>query len=352
MHSKVLFLLALSLLLCDSVTVAKGPPVKVTITEDNVNIRSGPGMHYNIIEKAMIGNQFSFLRATNEWTSIDLPSGKTGWISNKFIAMPETKKTKEKGKSIIRTVVPAVHIRSKPLNGRILGTIHKGEEYEVIAVRKHWIKLKGNGHRGWAPQWFFEGGTPRINHETWRTSTLNRRRILIDPGHGGKDQGTSGQLGFVEKNLTLQTSRLLYEKLVLSGAEVSLTRYSDYFLPLSERTKKAAKEKADAFISIHYDSSNGSSASGTASYYYYKNQKGLAEKLGDKVPQATGAASRGIKEGNYHVIREYTETAALVELGFLDNPFEEKQIITQQYQHKAVNGIYDGLAGYFDSNAE
>ena len=102
-----------------------------------------------------------------------------------------------------------------------------------------------------------------------RVLGLKLGRVVIDAGHGGKDTGTIGSNGLLEKDLVLDVAlrlgKLIRQKL---GAEVVYTRSDDTFIPLGERTAIANRAKADLFISIHANSSSDSSATGVETYYF------------------------------------------------------------------------------------
>src|SRR5206468_7510185 len=93
-------------------------------------------------------------------------------------------------------------------------------------------------------------------------------RVVIDPGHGGHDQGTQGAKGLTEKELVLDVARrvgrLIEQQM---GAEVIYTRSDDTFIPLEGRTALANEKKADLFLSIHANSSAVRTAGGVETYY-------------------------------------------------------------------------------------
>src|SRR5690242_16233324 len=111
-----------------------------------------------------------------------------------------------------------------------------------------------------------------------RVFGLKLGRVVIDAGHGGKDTGTIGPNGLMEKDLVLDVAlrlgRLINDRL---GADVVYTRSSDVFIPLEERTKIANDQRADLFISVHANSSPESSATGVETYYFNltSDKKGL-----------------------------------------------------------------------------
>src|SRR6185295_8148869 len=101
-----------------------------------------------------------------------------------------------------------------------------------------------------------------------RALGLKVNRVVIDPGHGGADQGTVGRKGLMEKELVLDVSKrlgkLIEERM---GSEVIYTRADDTFIPLQARTDLANQKKADLFLSIHANSSPATSIRGVETYY-------------------------------------------------------------------------------------
>ena len=115
---------------------------------------------------------------------------------------------------------------------------------------------------------------------------------------------------------------------------------------LEDRAALSNSNKADAFVSIHYNNvPNVPSASGIETFYYHNNT--LANAIHGELIKATGLNNRKVKYGNYRVIRDNKQPAALLELGFLSNVAEEKTISQTSYHKKAAQGILNGLNVYF-----
>src|SRR5690606_13645230 len=102
------------------------------------------------------------------------------------------------------------------------------------------------------------------------TNEVSSKTIVIDPGHGGRDEGAAGANGTLEKDLTLNAALLLGEKLKKAGFNVILTRSSDEYVSLQDRAELAYIKNADVFISLHFDSIDDSSVHGHTTYYYYE----------------------------------------------------------------------------------
>jgi N-acetylmuramoyl-L-alanine amidase len=176
--------------------------------------------------------------------------------------------------------------------------------------------------------------------------------IILDPGHGGKDQGARVR-PLEEKKLTLRTAYLTKKHLEELGYRVILTRARDIFLPLGSRVSLANRRASSLFVSIHYNSAASPSANGIEVYYYGKGlkkrreeSKQLATMVLQQMINKTGAKSRGVKQGNFQVIRETTMPGILVEAGFITNAEERGLIATQTYLDKLAKGIALGLDRY------
>jgi len=181
--------------------------------------------------------------------------------------------------------------------------------------------------------------------------------IIIDPGHGGKDEGAR-VLNCVEKQLTLRTSYLTKKHLEALGYQVVFTRARDHYLALGSRVARANKRPHSLFISVHYNSASSPSAKGIEIYYYGKGvqsrrtfSRELATKVLDQLIQETSATSRGTKVGNFQVIRETVMPAILVEAGFITNKDERALLGTQAYLDKLAKGIAIGVDKYVKSKS-
>lgn len=190
------------------------------------------------------------------------------------------------------------------------------------------------------------------------TPINNKGLIVIDAGHGGKDYGTNSASNpkYHEKNLTLSTAFMLKNYLQQMGYEIVLTRDDDTFIPLDERAQIANDQQPKAFISVHYNHADSKEASGIEVYYYKSDDnktrssasKLLAESILSNVIHSTQAKSRGVKHGNFAVIRETKMPAILIEGGFLSNKDEMDKIKRAAYLKQLAWGIANGLDEYID----
>lgn len=173
-----------------------------------------------------------------------------------------------------------------------------------------------------------------------------KKVVVIDAGHGYQDPGAVGSVS-TEKALNLAVA-LKVEAILKQdpNIDVVLTRSDDTFLELKQRVKVAEKLDADLFVSIHANSSSSSAASGTETYYQRSNSKKLAQTIHKYLVAATGFKNRGVQYGNFHVIRETTMPAVLLEVGFISNKSEESKMNDASRQQAVAEGVVKGIKEY------
>lgn len=350
---------------------ASGPTV--TVHTDSLTVRNEPSLKGEFITSIQRGEQYPYVKKEGEWIQILLPNGREGWVADYLVAVNENQEkltsedsSKENNKSTLSEKHIFIshngtNIRKNPNTlSTILVRANKGDAFEVIDVENDWYKVSlQNGQTGYVAKWLVTEDQSQINSRPSSTSKneqverteldayLKGKKIVIDPGHGGKDYGTTGFSGTLEKNITMETATRLYNKLEAAGAEVFLTRYRDQYISLPSRVLTSTRFDADAFISIHYDSFYDDGSEGATTFFYHPWQKDLAVNIHSSLIKKTNVHDRGVRKGDYYVIRENHQNAVLVELGFLSNPSEELIVTSEQYQMLATTGIYEGLARYF-----
>ncbi|MDM5431160.1 N-acetylmuramoyl-L-alanine amidase [Bacillus mycoides] len=243
---------------------------------------------------------------------------------------------------------------------------HWGEKYANILIRTGISKGTDNG---WAPnksvtraeatQFIAKAAMMQQSPK----DILEKKIIIIDPGHGGEDPGKVTK-GLPESEIVLDTS-LRLQKLIEQHTPFTalLTRESDVRLghdqksSLQERVAFARQNEGDIFISIHANAFNGK-VSGTETYYYkssesdqknpyVKESRVLAEKIQNRLVEALQTPDRGIKNGDFHVIRENQMPAVLTELVFIDNGIDYSKLVTEHGRQIAAEAIYEGVLDYY-----
>jgi len=219
---------------------------------------------------------------------------------------------------------------------------------------------------------------------------LGVKRIVIDPGHGGKDPGAVGYYkGVLEKNVTLEVSRRLAKKLRAKlGCEVILTREKDVSLSLEERTAIANMKRADIFISIHANAHRNRHVCGVETYFLNlatdneaimvaarenatsaKNISDLEVILNDlmnnaKINESSALADHvqramvqelaplykikdnGVKQAPFYVLLGAEMPCVLVEIAFISNPRECRRLNMAGYQNEVADAIVEGVKDY------
>ena len=176
--------------------------------------------------------------------------------------------------------------------------------------------------------------------------------VVIDPGHGGDDEGCSRE-DVIEKEINLELSLLLTEKLNEMGFDVVLTREdNDTTLSLEDRVAIAEEQNADLFVSIHQNSSQEqeSSIEGVEVWYCGNDpdNRRLAQLVSMGAVDKTGAKERELVESDeLYVIREASMPSCLIETSFLSNKKERASISDPAYQDKMAAGIAWGIKYYF-----
>ena len=235
--------------------------------------------------------------------------------------------------------------------------------------------------------------TSRGDRTLTRVLGLKIQRIVIDPGHGGHDTGTIGPSGLIEKELVLRVAKQLKQLLVdRLGAEVVLTRTTDSYLSLEQRTALANKHRADLFLSLHANSSRHRSISGVETYYLdfastdeakevaarensmtNRNIRDLQDIVksiatADKSAESREFAriiqrnlftkskqinpktrNRGVRSAPFVVLIGARMPSVLAELGFVSNPKDEKLLKTGSSQGKLAEALFSGIESYMET---
>ncbi len=323
------------------------------VTVASLNLRKSASTSSAKLATLKKGELVQITSSNGSWIKVNVPSiKKSGWVSKSYIlfgkSITPTPRTVSKETAYYVTA-NSLNIRKEPnTKSDIVVAATKNEKLIVTEVRGNWGKVTTvSGLSGWASLSYLTEKAPTIKPPT--TNGLENKVIVIDPGHGGKDPGASGQQ-YQEKTLTLNIAKELERSLKATGMNVIMTRDGDTYPTLTERVNISHTNKADIFISIHLNSNSNKEAQGTDTYYYETNvnERELANCIQEEVIKATGLKNRGIHEGNFQVIRTNAKAAILVELGFISNPEEEKILASKEFQVQAAAGIVKGIERYFN----
>lgn len=173
-------------------------------------------------------------------------------------------------------------------------------------------------------------------------------KIFIDPGHGGVDPGAVGN-GLQEKNLTLAIAKRIRDILTseYENVSVKMSRSGDETVSLVARTNAANSWRADFYLSVHINSGGGT---GFESYVYPnvgRPTKTYQEHIHNKILEQLNLKNRGLKEANYHVLRESYMPAVLTENGFIDNSGDAANLKNANFIESLARGHVNGIVSAF-----
>jgi len=190
---------------------------------------------------------------------------------------------------------------------------------------------------------------PRVTGRSLRGAT-----IVVDPGHGGRDPGAWKARGVLsrlpEKTIVLDIAKQLGRLLTERGANVVMTRTTDVDVSLEHRAAVAERSHADLFVSIHADSLPAKPDASGAKVYIYLQASAQSQKAALRMVGAfnkAGIYCRGLDRRNFHVLREHSRPAMLIECGFLTNRDDARKLNTASYRSTLAAAIADGIGDYF-----
>ncbi|SDD44532.1 N-acetylmuramoyl-L-alanine amidase family protein [Sporomusa acidovorans] len=190
------------------------------------------------------------------------------------------------------------------------------------------------------------------------SSALRGKVVVIDPGHGGSNPGAVAN-NTRETDNNLAVSLKLRDKLTAAGAKVIMTRQSDRTVApegsslgqeLAARVNIAETNNADIFVSIHSNSNPDPSIYGTMTFYPSGKSSKLALEVQDNIIKETGAVDKGTSAATFYVLRNTSMPSILVEMGFVSNASEAGKLQDDNYRNKIAQGIFAGIAKYFNNN--
>ncbi len=237
----------------------------------------------------------------------------------------------------------------------------------------------------------FEISQAELRGEPSFIPTHRIKKIVIDPGHGGRDFGAMSPGGIREKELVLEVGKMVRDELERHGIEIVMTRSWDVFIPLQERTRIANKKGADLFVSIHANASPSRDLSGFEVYYLSETTDDLALALersensppgtdtthfidpnsglkavvwdmkeaenrresiaaarfvADEVQKNAEISTRRIKSAQFFVLKWTECPSILVEMGYITHLGDESKIKHVDYRRRLAQGIADGILKY------
>ncbi len=357
-------------------TVSKNTNTTENIFEvsvDALNVRSKADLTSKKIGLVNKGDQFSIIDSDHNWVQVELENGEKGWLYSFYgtFTTSSSSITSAQTNETITILYNGTNLRSNSTTSSdVVSRADAGSTFPIAEKVEDWYKIiLDDGQAAYVASWVVSASSTTSNDTEQsvdktkvekqdkkdvarKKGTLKGLTIVIDAGHGGNDRGTTGALGTDEKDITLITSELLSSKLQAAGANVIMTRESDEYVDLRKRVSIGHQVDADAFISLHYDAIDNSSVRGFTTYYMHGYQKELAKYVHNGLGNMISLKDRGTQPGDYLVLRENKQKAILIELGYLSNPSEERNVTTQNYREQATHGIYNGIINYFDAQLD
>lgn len=185
------------------------------------------------------------------------------------------------------------------------------------------------------------------NHRLILSIPAHVYKVVLDPGHGGKDPGASGASKSDEKWFTLSMAVKVADALKNDPSiQVYLTRKDDSFITLDDRVAFAGQLHADLFLSIHANVYDTGNIRGTETYYARSESLPFAELIQRQVVGASGFPDRDVRKMDYRVIKYTTMPAALVEVGYISNKTDESFMLQNAFQEKVAQAIAQAIKQY------
>lgn len=178
---------------------------------------------------------------------------------------------------------------------------------------------------------------------TVKDTTRSFSTVVVDAGHGGKDNGAYRRYGGAEKVATLDVAKRVEHKLRESQLRTVMTRSSDEFIPLDDRVRIENAQKNSIFVSIHFNDSRQRGIHGFETYYHSANSRMLADRIQAKLLTIPHSMNRGIHVANFRVLRMARYPSVLVECGFLSNRSEGDKARDSEYRDLLADRIAEAI---------
>lgn len=317
---------------------------KIYFLYDNINIRDNSSINSNVIAQGNKYETFTVYGEKNGWLKIKLSDDKFGYIAS-WLTSYDVNYYSE-GNIGYKYTTDGLNMRSGPSTDYTkIESLASTTCVKIISSESGWDKVVTyDGQVGWCKSDYLQSTLP-----------LSGKKILLDPGHGGKDPGCTSYSGKYEKYINLSVATKLKDKLETLGATVYMTRTGDTYINNIDRGRMADKLGVDILLSIHHNSLGADRPDyfGLSTYYntinYTDTRHGydLAEAIYLNATTLNGVYRDGIYDRNYQVLRETNTPAAIIEIGFMSNPQEELNVNTDSFQNLMVEKLANGIMDYF-----
>src|SRR5215831_5101985 len=193
---------------------------------------------------------------------------------------------------------------------------------------------------------------------TTKDTSKSFKTVVVDAGHGGKDNGAYRKFGGAEKLATLDVAQRLSRKLRESDFNIVMTRSTDVFISLEERVAIENAQKNSIFVSIHFNDSRRRGIHGFETYYHSSASFDLANGVQEKLMTIPHSKNGGVHTANFRVLRLANCPAVLVECGYLSNRSEGNQARDSEYRELLADRIAEAIveqrfgSGVYRSSAQ
>lgn len=322
------------------------------VRTDQLNMRQSPSHTAIVVGQLASGDRLVGFNEQFGWVQTFFNDEEV-WVASQYLVKRETKENSYSSEKV-KITANSVRLRSGPgINHPMISYANVDETFELIDTRDDWLQIKrADGTTAWVARWLTNKGATKTSSQTTEKITnndLNGINIVIDPGHGGIDPGSTSLNGKFEKDYSLDVSKMVAQKLEQSGASVILTREDDTTLSLDNRVNISHAYFTDAFISIHYDAYETNNIHGMSTHYYGSSGSlNLAETIQNELAIHTDMKNRGIMNSPYYVLRNNQNLAVLIELGFLTNEHDLVMIETKEHANNVAEAIHQAISKYFN----
>ena len=188
--------------------------------------------------------------------------------------------------------------------------------------------------------------TPDIVIPIFVNRDKGKRYVFIDAGHGGTDCGAIRE-NINEKDITLDVAKRVENILKKKGYVIAMTRSDDSTVSLQDRVEMSELFNPDLFVSIHVNSNINEAPNGIETHYYKDNSLHLAKCVHAALLNNVSAHDRGLFKSKFYVINHTTAPAILVEMGFLSNPQERAQLMSESRRAATAKAIAEGIDEFY-----
>ncbi|MGI6684905.1 MAG: N-acetylmuramoyl-L-alanine amidase [Bacillota bacterium] len=385
------------------------PLIKTAVVSENVvNVRSGPGTTYSIITKVKKGDTYQVLSQSSDWYQIAINDETPGWVAGWLVTIrTETSgasRSEEPGEGRDPEIVPEkiVYIDDVDVDvsdGEVYFTVSGDEKLNytvfsldnprrlVVDFFNSILESKEDGEESFELDTELVKGlrmaqyaenqvrivadvtapagltvvTNKSNEITFKIGepSIVGKTIVLDPGHasiqpgGWADPGAVGPSNLYEKDVVLDIAQKVRSLLQAKGANVLMTRTGNTTLTLGGRADVANKNGADIFVSIHTNANTSRAINGTSTYFYggvsgqYEARQKLAKSIQQELVKSAQRRNIGVLQASFAVLRYTKVPSVLVETAFISNYEEEKLLADPEFRQKLAQGIAQGIENYF-----